>query len=99
MTRSALICAARGCDGCSICQPRTEWFAPDVSPEREGVYELLNASTGAVFYSRWIRCEGYFYFYHGWSRGFTSAEEAANEKEFGLVQNRWQWRGLARKPA
>jgi hypothetical protein len=77
---------------------KTGWYPANVSPIHEGVYELLNASTGAVFYARWIITEGYYYFYAGWSTGHMKADDAGRETEFGLVQNRWQWRGLAAAP-
>lgn len=77
---------------------RTQWFPADAKPARQGVYELLNKSTGAIFYARWIINEGHYYFYEGWSSGHMYLEDAAREAQFGLVQNRWQWRGLARAP-
>lgn len=66
---------------------KTEWYPADVDPVRPGVYELLNASTGTVFYARWIINEGHYYFYVGWSTGHMHPDDAAREVQFGLVQN------------
>lgn len=75
-------------------QKLTPWFPPDVEPVREGVYQLLNTSTGREFYARWIVKEDFYYLYKGWSTGHMLAKYAAREHEFGLVQYRWQWRGI-----
>lgn len=92
--RNAPICAARGCDGCNVCLPRTDWMDANDDPVREGVYELLNESTGKTFFARWIVKEGFYYFYVGWGRGDHDIEAAASETEHGIVQKRWPWRGL-----
>jgi hypothetical protein len=76
---------------------RTDWFPADVNPVREGVYELLNTSTGLAFYARWIVKECFYAFYVGWSTGHMNVDDASRDHEFGLVQNRWQWRGLTEK--
>jgi hypothetical protein len=38
--RNALICAARGCDGCLICGKRAPWIPVTVNPAHSGWYEI-----------------------------------------------------------
>jgi hypothetical protein len=54
------VCAGIGCKGCEVCQPRTDWFPPNVDPVRIGQYEMLNTSTSLIFQvffsgSRWFQ--------------------------------------------
>jgi len=76
----------------------TDWYSAESSPVREGVYELLNTSTGRTFYARRIEklMYGKFVNVHltGWSNGYSTPEEAAEATTFGVVQDRWPWRGL-----
>lgn len=79
---------------------KTLWYPPEIVPVREGVYELLNTSTNRTFYAK--RIEKLFHgkvvdiLHRGWSNGYSTVEEAAKATTFGVVQDRWPWRGVRR---
>lgn len=63
----------------------TDWYSPLQHPVREGVYELVNTSTGMHFFSNW-HCGA-------WAIACMTAENAAMIKTPSIVQDRWPWRG------
>lgn len=84
MTRNAFICAARGCEGCAICMPRTAWFPASTDPVHEGDYEFQLASRiHPPFMAHFSRSAG-------WTKDGVS---------FLVFKFYDYWRGLARKPA
>lgn len=86
----------------TIARDVTDWYPADVWPARQGVYQLWNTSTDAVFYARWliktVKIDDLTTFVEGWTRGHFSVQFAAVDDSFGVVQDKWQWRGL-RSPA
>jgi hypothetical protein len=72
----------------------TDWYPADAFPVHPGVYELLNSSTGVAFYSRWIIRNFAYWKISGWSRGHSTVDDAEADHKFGVVQEKWQWRGL-----
>jgi hypothetical protein len=64
----------------------TGWFAPDVHPVRDGVYQLHNTMSDMFFYARWTSS--------GWCVGCTRIEDAGAFNVVSVVQDRWPWRGM-----
>lgn len=74
----------------TIAQEVTDWYGADQRPARPGIYQLLNTSTGMLFYSRW---NGRL-----WCVGCTEAKLAATFSWPSVVQFKWPWRGLTEPP-
>lgn len=70
----------------TIAQEVTEWFPPEITPVRPGIYQLLNTSTDMIFYSRWNGS--------AWCVGCLEAKFAATFSRPSVVQFKWPWRGL-----
>lgn len=64
----------------------TPWYPAEVVPVNPGVYQMLNTSSGMLFYSRWNG--------EAWCVGCLEAEAAASFTRESVVQLRWPWRGL-----
>lgn len=81
-------------------QKLTDWFPPEVLPEREGVYEL-EAEEGEVrAFAHWMPGHGWGLTYYAVRLGdnwaLRSAYQGRNRR--GLIAPRRCWRGLVVQP-
>lgn len=69
-------------------QELTSWFDGRLAPVRTGVYQMLNESTGIMFYAYWTGI--------WWIGAGHTPEEA--EEALRPIFKLWPWRGLAVEP-